>query len=222
MLNAIDVNDLTKYYDGLLAVDHISFQVRQGEVFGFLGPNGAGKTTAIRMLAGLSQPTAGRAHVLGLDRAHDLPQIKKRTSGVAASGFADNGMCPSVDLRCRGAACSDGGRLVGLDIPVLDHSGGFHCCALWPGCEGAGPAGGVGLDRVATQPSISSGALCHSRLTDRVISCMIPPLDHSTPGYWEPKTKRLPQKPDLAVQSIRSRVVTHNPEVPGSNPGPAT
>jgi len=82
MLNAIDVNDLTKYYDGLLAVDHISFQVRQGEVFGFLGPNGAGKTTTIRMLAGLSQPTAGRAHVLGLDRAHDLPQIKKRIGVV--------------------------------------------------------------------------------------------------------------------------------------------
>jgi len=82
MLNAIDVNDLTKYYDGLLAVDHISFQVRQGEVFGFLGPNGAGKTTTIHMLAGLSQPTAGRAYVLGLDRAHDLPQIKKRIGVV--------------------------------------------------------------------------------------------------------------------------------------------
>ena len=82
MLNAIDVNDLTKYYDGLLAVDHISFQVRQGEVFGFLGPNGAGKTTTIRMLAGLSQPTAGRARILGLDRARDLPQIKKRIGVV--------------------------------------------------------------------------------------------------------------------------------------------
>jgi ABC-2 type transport system ATP-binding protein len=83
---AIEVTGLTKRYgppdSGLLAVDHISFQVRGGEVFGFLGPNGAGKTTTIRMLAGLSQPTAGRARILGLDQAHDLPQIKKRIGVV--------------------------------------------------------------------------------------------------------------------------------------------
>jgi len=82
----IKVSELTKRYgppdSGLLAVDHISFQVHQGEVFGFLGPNGAGKTTTIRMLAGLSQPTAGRARILGLDRSHDLPQIKKRIGVV--------------------------------------------------------------------------------------------------------------------------------------------
>jgi len=82
----IKVSELTKRYgppdSGLLAVDHISFQVRGGEVFGFLGPNGAGKTTTIRMLAGLSQPTAGHARILGLDRAHDLPQIKKRIGVV--------------------------------------------------------------------------------------------------------------------------------------------
>jgi len=82
----IEVSELTKRYgppdSGLLAVDHISFQVHQGEVFGFLGPNGAGKTTTIHMLAGLSQPTAGRARMLGMDRAHDLPQIKKRIGVV--------------------------------------------------------------------------------------------------------------------------------------------
>jgi len=82
----IEVAELTKRYgppdSGLLAVDHISFQVRQGEVFGFLGPNGAGKTTTIHMLAGLSQPTAGQACMLGLDRARDLPQIKKRIGVV--------------------------------------------------------------------------------------------------------------------------------------------
>jgi len=83
---AIEVQDLTKRYgppdSGLLAVDHISFQVGQGEVFGFLGPNGAGKTTTIRMLAGLSQPTMGQARILGLDRSSDLPQIKKRIGVV--------------------------------------------------------------------------------------------------------------------------------------------
>lgn len=85
-VETIEVTGLTKRYgppdSGVLAVDHISFQVRQGEVFGFLGPNGAGKTTTIRMLVGLSQPTAGRARMLGLDRAHDLPQIKKRIGVV--------------------------------------------------------------------------------------------------------------------------------------------
>jgi ABC-2 type transport system ATP-binding protein len=78
---AIEVPELTKRYgspeSGLLAVDGISFQVHSGEVFGFLGPNGAGKTTAIRLLTSLSEPTAGQARVLGLDRSTDLPQIKK-------------------------------------------------------------------------------------------------------------------------------------------------
>lgn len=82
----LQVSELTKCYgpldSGLLAVDHISFQVDQGEVFGFLGPNGAGKTTTIRMLAGLSQPTMGQARILGLDRSGDLPQIKKRIGVV--------------------------------------------------------------------------------------------------------------------------------------------
>ena len=64
---AIEVQDLTKRYgDGLLAVDHINFIVRQGEVFGFLGPNGTGKTTTIRrMLTGLIHPTEGVALVEG-------------------------------------------------------------------------------------------------------------------------------------------------------------
>jgi len=82
----LKVSELTKRYgppdSGLLAVDHISFQVDQGEVFGFLGPNGAGKTTTIRMLAGLSEPTKGQARILGLDRSGDLPQIKKRIGVV--------------------------------------------------------------------------------------------------------------------------------------------
>ena len=49
--------NLTKEYDGLLAVDHVSFEVNRGEVFGFLGPNGAGKTSTIRMLVCLTEPS---------------------------------------------------------------------------------------------------------------------------------------------------------------------
>jgi len=51
-MKAIDVKNLTRDYNGLRAVDHISFTVEPGEIFGFLGPNGAGKTTTIKMLTG--------------------------------------------------------------------------------------------------------------------------------------------------------------------------
>ena len=64
---AIRVFDLTKYYGRLLAVDHINFEVRKGEIFGFLGPNGAGKTTTVRMLTGVSRPTEGTAEVMGFN-----------------------------------------------------------------------------------------------------------------------------------------------------------
>jgi len=65
--NAIEAKGLTKYYGDFLAVDHISFEVEQGELFGFLGPNGAGKTTTIRMLTGVSTPTKGTAYIMGYD-----------------------------------------------------------------------------------------------------------------------------------------------------------
>ena len=83
---AIEVFELSKRYgppdEGVLAVGGITFQIRRGEVFGFLGPNGAGKTTTIRMLTGLTRPSAGRARVLGLDLVRDLPSIKKRIGVV--------------------------------------------------------------------------------------------------------------------------------------------
>ena len=62
---AIKTVNLTKYYGKLVAVDHITFEVKKGEIFGFLGPNGAGKTTTTRMLIGISKPTEGTAEVMG-------------------------------------------------------------------------------------------------------------------------------------------------------------
>jgi ABC-2 type transport system ATP-binding protein len=62
---AIKVNGLTKHYGDLLAVDHINFEVKRGETFGFLGPNGAGKTTTIRMLTGIIKKDSGEASILG-------------------------------------------------------------------------------------------------------------------------------------------------------------
>ena len=88
MEHAIRVTNLTREFAAvgksapLRAVDGIDFAVREGEVFGFLGPNGAGKTTTIRMLTGLSRPTAGQAWVLGLDVTADAARLKKRIGVV--------------------------------------------------------------------------------------------------------------------------------------------
>jgi ABC-2 type transport system ATP-binding protein len=79
---AVSVKGLTKYYGNLLAVDHIHFQVRRGEVFGFLGPNGAGKTTSIRMLCGLVTPSDGRANVMGFDIQKETVEVKSRIGVV--------------------------------------------------------------------------------------------------------------------------------------------
>jgi ABC-2 type transport system ATP-binding protein len=79
---AIEVKDLTKIYGEITAVDHINFEVRKGEIFGFLGPNGAGKTTTIRMLTGLSRLTAGTARVLGFDVKSEIVKAKKHMGVV--------------------------------------------------------------------------------------------------------------------------------------------
>ena len=64
---SISVRDLTKKFGDFTAVDHISFDVAKGEIFGFLGANGAGKTTAMRILCGLSRPTSGEGTVAGFN-----------------------------------------------------------------------------------------------------------------------------------------------------------
>ncbi len=78
MKSAIEVCEVTKYYGDFLAVDHISFEVRQGEIFGFLGPNGAGKTTTQRMLTTLLEPTAGQIIINGHDLARDAYPVKRQ------------------------------------------------------------------------------------------------------------------------------------------------
>jgi drug efflux transport system ATP-binding protein len=75
---AIEVRDLTRRFGQFVAVDHLSFDVRRGEIFGFLGSNGAGKSTTIRMLCGLLRPTAGTAKVGGIDVAADPEAVKQR------------------------------------------------------------------------------------------------------------------------------------------------
>lgn len=83
----IVARDLTKKFGNFTAVDHLSFEVGKGEIFGFLGANGAGKTTAMRMLCGLSKQTSGEAWVAGYDIARETEKIK-RCIGYMSQKFA--------------------------------------------------------------------------------------------------------------------------------------
>lgn len=74
---AVEVEDLVKTFGDFVAVDHIRFQVKKGEIFGFLGPNGAGKSTTIRILCGLLMPTSGKGKVAGFDVVEEPEKIKQ-------------------------------------------------------------------------------------------------------------------------------------------------
>ena len=87
MEKVIEVNSLVKRFGNFTAVDHISFEVYSGEIFGFLGANGAGKTTAMRMLCGLSKPTEGSGRVVGFDIARESEKIK-RSIGYMSQKFS--------------------------------------------------------------------------------------------------------------------------------------
>jgi ABC-2 type transport system ATP-binding protein len=83
----IQVTNLVKKFGAFVAVDHISFEVNKGEIFGFLGANGAGKTTAIRMLCGLLEPSSGELRVAGFDGYHQREAIK-RNIGYMSQKFS--------------------------------------------------------------------------------------------------------------------------------------
>ena len=76
-MSVIEANHLTKYYGKARGIDDISFQVEEGEIFGFIGPNGAGKSTTIRLLLSLIYPTSGDATIFGKDCIQFGPEIKK-------------------------------------------------------------------------------------------------------------------------------------------------
>ena len=86
-MKVIETTDLTKKFGSFTAVDHISFAVEKGEIFGFLGANGAGKTTAIRMLCGLIHPSSGKGQVAGYDIEKKSEMIKKHI-GYMSQKFA--------------------------------------------------------------------------------------------------------------------------------------
>ena len=74
----IVTEELTKIYRHQVAVDHLTFTVNEGEIFGFLGPNGAGKTTTLLMLLGLTQPTSGQARILDIDPSREPIRVKSK------------------------------------------------------------------------------------------------------------------------------------------------
>ncbi len=91
----VATEELTKMYRHQVAVDHLTFAVNEGEIFGFLGPNGAGKTTTLLMLLGLTQPTGGHARILGIDPAREPIKVKARV------GYLQENMGFYSDLTAR-------------------------------------------------------------------------------------------------------------------------
>ena len=96
---AIDTKDLAKTYAGIHAVSGINLTVPRGAIYGFLGRNGAGKTTTIKMLLGLTRPTAGAAHVLGMDVSTERMAILQRTAFVSEKKTLYPSLTPSELVR---------------------------------------------------------------------------------------------------------------------------
>ncbi len=87
----IETEGLTKRYNSYTAVDSLTLQIREGEVFGFLGPNGAGKTTTLLMFLGLTEPTSGKVRVSGLDPAREPLRVKEKVGYLPENvGFYDD------------------------------------------------------------------------------------------------------------------------------------
>jgi len=97
---AVAVDGLTRRFGDFVAVDHVSFEVREGEIFGFLGPNGAGKTTTIKMLTGLLQPSEGQGRVADLDIRADHAAIKRKIGYMSQkfSLYGDLTVRENIDL----------------------------------------------------------------------------------------------------------------------------
>ena len=97
---SISVRDLTKKFGDFTAVDHISFDVAKGEIFGFLGANGAGKTTAMRILCGLCLPTSGEGTVAGFDIRTGQEEIKKHIGYMSQrfTLYPDLKVCENIEL----------------------------------------------------------------------------------------------------------------------------
>jgi len=144
----IRVEDLTKTFGRFTAVDHLTFSIRRGEVFGFLGPNGAGKSTTIRMLCGLLEPTEGKAFVGGFDVGRN-PESVRANIGYMSQKFSlykDLTVIENIkffggvyglekkNLQKRAAVAIDFGGLAGLENAVTGTLSGALQQRLALGC----------------------------------------------------------------------------------------
>ena len=98
-MNIIEVQELSRNFGPLVAVDRVSFQVSEGEIFGFLGPNGAGKTTTINMLCTLLTPTGGRATVNGYDVVRQRSEVRRSIGLVFQEPTLDEYLTAEQNLR---------------------------------------------------------------------------------------------------------------------------
>lgn len=112
MMPVIEVEALSRSFGPIRAVDGLTFQVYEGEVFGLLGPNGAGKTTTVRLLNGVLAPSGGRARVLGLDPVKDGERLRQRTGVLTETPSLYERLTARENLAILGA-------LYGLPQPVL-------------------------------------------------------------------------------------------------------
>lgn len=103
-MNIIEIKNLTKKYGEKFAVDDISFEVIEGEIFGFLGPNGAGKTTTINILCTLLQPTSGIASISGYDVTNDRDNVRNSIGIVFQDPSLDGDLTGEENLRFHGMA----------------------------------------------------------------------------------------------------------------------
>lgn len=97
--NAIEINNLTKKFGDFTAVDNISLNVKNNEIFGFLGPNGAGKSTTIRVLCTLAQPTSGSAKIAGHDLVKDSDKVRENIGLVAEKMIMYDRLTAAENLR---------------------------------------------------------------------------------------------------------------------------
>jgi lipooligosaccharide transport system ATP-binding protein len=139
-MKVIEVQNLHKQFNGLVAVDAISFSVEKAEFFGLLGPNGAGKTTTIRMLYGFLPSTEGRIRIFGMDIRRDWRQIKARIGVCQQDNTLDPDLTVEQNLHVfagyfsfpKNLACQRGRELLDFfalshkkDAKVMDLSGGM-------------------------------------------------------------------------------------------------
>ena len=116
----VETNNLTKVYGGkFTAVDHISFQVEEGEIFGFLGPNGAGKTTTVHMLCTLTEITEGEAKIAGIDVKKQPDEVRKKIGLVPQDISVDDELTARENMELHGKLYHMPKSLINKRIPEL-------------------------------------------------------------------------------------------------------